>query len=118
MPRTITAMVNLGTIALALADVEQGVACAGTALESRTYQVRKKSFLFVSKDQARLKLDASASEARKLGFAVGANGWVTVPLDALPAAAVIKRWIAESHSLVSRRTGRPQAKRASTKRRR
>lgn len=110
-------MADLGSIALALADVEQGVACAGTALESRTYQVRKKSFLFVSKDQARLKLEASAPEARKLGFASGANGWVTVPLDALPASAVMKRWIAESYSLVSRPTGGPPAKRTATKKR-
>ena len=109
-------MVNLATIALALPGVEQGIACAGTALESRTYQVNKKSFLFVSKKQARLKLDASASEARKLGFAVGANGWVTVPLDGLPAAAVIKRWIAESYSLVSRASGGSQAKRTGTRR--
>ena len=111
----ITMMVNTGTIALALPEVEQGIACAGTALESRTYQVKKKSFLFISKDQARLKLHASASEARKLEFTVGANGWVTVPLNALPAAAVMKRWIAESYSLVSRPAGKAQAKPKSTR---
>jgi predicted DNA-binding protein (MmcQ/YjbR family) len=102
-------MVNLNTIALALPEVERGVACAGTALESRTYQVKKKSFLFVSNEQARMKLDASASEARRLGFAVGANGWVTVSLDAPPKAAVMKRWIAESYSLVSRPAGKSRA---------
>jgi predicted DNA-binding protein (MmcQ/YjbR family) len=111
-------MVSLATIALALPGAEQGIACAGTALESRTFQVKKKSFLFVSKGQARLKLDASASEARKLGFAVGANGWVTVPLDDLPPAVVIKRWIGESYSLVSRARGRSQATRAGTRKRR
>jgi len=108
-------MLNPSTIALALPEVEQGVACAGTALESRTYHVKKKSFLFVSKEQARMKLDASASEARKLGLAVGANGWVTVSMHALPAAAVMKRWIAESYSLVTRPAGKPQAKAKGTR---
>jgi len=110
-------MVNLATIARALPGVEQGIACAGTALESRTYQVKGKSFLFVSKQQARLKLAASAPEARKLGFAVGANGWVTLPLDGLPAAAVLERWVGESHALISGAGGRPRAKRAGTKKR-
>ena len=102
-------MADLGRIALALPEVEQGIACAGTPLESRTYQTRKKAFLFVAKRQARLKLDASAEEAKRIGFAVGANGWVTLPLDALPAASVVKRWIAESHALASK-SGRRKAK--------
>lgn len=92
-------MVDLASLAAALPGTEQGLACAGTALESRTFAVRGKTFLFLSKRQARLKLDPSAPEARKLGFPVGANGWVTLELDALPAATVLKRWIAESHSL-------------------
>ena len=95
-------MADLGRIALALPDVEKGIACAGTALESRTYQTGKKAFLFVAKTQARLKLEESAQQAEKLGFPAGANGWVTLPLDALPAASVVKRWIAESHALASR----------------
>ena len=95
-------MADIGRIAQALPGVEQGFACAGTPLESRTYQVGKKAFLFVAKTQARLKLEASAQQARKLGFTTGANGWVTLPLEALPPAAVVKRWIAESHALASR----------------
>lgn len=92
-------MVDLAALAAALAGTEQGIACAGTSLESRTFQVRRKTFLFLSKRQARLKLDSSAAEARKLGLPIGANGWVTLDLDALPPATVLKRWIAESHSL-------------------
>jgi hypothetical protein len=111
-------VVNLGAIALALADVEQGIACAGTVLESRTYQVRKKSFLFVSKEQARLKLGASAPAAKELGFAVGASGWVALPLKALPAAAVLRRWITESHALVARPAGPRSAKPKRTTKRR
>lgn len=94
-------MADLSSIARSLGDVEQGIACAGTALESRTFTSGKKAFLFVSKEQARLKLAASAAEARALGFAVGSGGWATLPLDELPAAAVLRRWVAESHALVS-----------------
>ncbi|HEX6885999.1 MAG TPA: hypothetical protein VF530_21675 [Planctomycetota bacterium] len=93
-------MLDLAKIALALPDVEQGIACAGTALESRTYRTGKSAFLFVSAKDARLKLEASAAEARKLGFQVGTGGWVKLSLEALPAAAVLRRWVAESHALV------------------
>jgi hypothetical protein len=94
-------MADLGSIARSLEDVEQGIACAGTALEARSYSTRKKAFLFVAKEQARLKLAASAAEAKELGFAVGASGWVTLALDRLPAPAVLRRWIVESHALAS-----------------
>ena len=39
----------LRAIAMRLPDVEPGVACKGTALESITYQVRNKAFLFVGR---------------------------------------------------------------------
>lgn len=100
---TIDGVVDLRKIALALKDVEQGLACAGTALESRTYRTGKQTFLFVSKKEARLKLAASSSQARELGFTVGANGWVTLPLDELPAVSIARRWVAESHGLVHAR---------------
>ncbi|MBL8802144.1 MAG: hypothetical protein JNN27_09130 [Planctomycetes bacterium] len=92
-------MVNLGSIALEFADVVEGVACAGTALESRTYRVNKKNFLFLSAKLARFKLDASSAEAKRQGCEVGANGWVKLSLDALPPASVVRRWLAESHAL-------------------
>ena len=103
-------MADLGKFALALEDVEQGIACAGTALESRTYSTNKKAFLFVAKKQARLKLDSSTPEAKELGFSVGANGWVTLPLDALPSVSVVRRWITESHALASRVSPRKSKK--------
>jgi hypothetical protein len=94
-------MADPGSIAKSLEDVELGIACAGTALEARSYSTGKKAFLFVAKEQARLKLVASAPEAKELGFAVGASGWVTLALDRLPAAAVLRRWIVESHALAA-----------------
>src|SRR5262245_56314297 len=94
-------MKALATIALGLPDVTQGIACAGTALECRTYCTGNKAFLFVSGKDARLKLGASAKAATARGFAVGANGWVKLPLDALPPAKVLAGWIAESHALLA-----------------
>ena len=95
-------MSSLASIAVALPGVEQGIACAGTALESRTYSVNKKAFLFVSREHARLKLDRSAAEARKRGAEVGVGGWTKLSLDELPPPSILRRWIAESHELIGR----------------
>ena len=66
--------------------------------------MNKKTFLFVSKKDARLKLSASSAEARRLGCEVGANGWVKLLLDEMPPASVVRRWIAESHGLAAGRS--------------
>lgn len=108
-------MQDLGAIAKALGDVGEGIACAGTALECRTFTVNGKTFLFVSGKEARLKLVESASEAQRLGFVVGANGWVKVPLDTLPGTNVVKRWIAESHAAMGKPTAAKTRKAAAEK---
>ena len=100
-------MSNPAAIALALPDVEEGVSCAGTALESRTFRVKQKAFLFVSKKELRLKLAASLADAKKRGFEAGAGGWVKLPLEELPGDAILKAWIRESHALFA---GTPRAK--------
>src|SRR5689334_24763909 len=105
-------MSKLAAIALALPGVEQGIACAGTALESRTYLVEKKAFLFVSREHARLKLGSSIADARKRGAEVGSGGWTKLALSELPPAAVLRRWIAESHELVGGGAGAPKRKRS------
>lgn len=92
---------DLRSIALALPKVEQGVACAGTALESSTYRIGNKAFLFVSPKEARLKLRSSISDAKKSGFKVGAGGWVTLPLDSLPDPRLAEQWVAESYAQFS-----------------
>ena len=93
-------MPSLAEIARALPGVQQGVACAGTALESRTFQVQGKAFLFVSKEHARFKLGPSIGAARARGAQVGAGGWTKIALDALPPQTVLRTWIAESHGLI------------------
>lgn len=103
-------MADLTSIATSLPDVTTGIACAGTALESQTFTTNKKAFLFVSKKDVRLKLAASTAGAKKAGFDVGANGWVKIPLTELPAAAVLKKWIAESHALMAPATKAPRAR--------
>lgn len=94
-------MPNIAALASALPNVTRGVACAGTTLECQSFSTNKKAFLFLSKKEARLKLGASIAEAKAAGFAVGANGWVKVPIEALPAAAVMKRWLVESHGMMA-----------------
>jgi hypothetical protein len=103
----LTTMQLLLQYALSLPETEDGIACAGTALESITVKTKKKAFLFVRSTEARLKLAGSLTEAAKLAaqqpehYAVGAGGWVLIkfedpadhPLD------VLKRWVKESHSL-------------------
>lgn len=91
-------MLDLAAFASSLPSVTPGVACAGTSLESRTFSVHDKAFLFVSPQVVRLKLGVSADEARGLGFVVGANGWVKIPVTELPRAAQMRKWIAESHA--------------------
>ncbi len=104
-------MSDPATLAMALPDVDEGISCAGTALECRTFLVRKKAFLFLSKDHIRLKLGPSIADAKKRGFAAGAAGWVKLNLDELPPRPLLKAWIAESHSLFA---GSPRTKKAAT----
>ncbi len=87
------------------ADVEAGIACAGTAVESRTAKVRGKAFLFLRPQDARFKLAASAAAASREGSGcnVGAGGWCHVLLGAAdtPALSVMEGWIAESYALMA-----------------
>ena len=88
-----------------LPDVEEGVACEGTAVESRTFKVQGKAFLFLRPRTAMLKLGESAMEAAGMGekepgrYRVGAGGWATITLDDewSPPPRVMARWIAESY---------------------
>src|SRR5262245_58876819 len=95
----------LWTAALRHADVETGVACAGTAVESRTAKVRGRAFLFLRAQDARFKLAASAAEASRPGSGckVGSGGWCHVVLgaDDTPSLDVMQRWIAESYALMA-----------------
>ena len=113
-----SAAATLRSIALTLPDIEEGVACAGTAIEARTFQTRGKAFLFVGAKDARLKLVDSLAEA--LAFArkapnacqASANGWVRLTLGAeLPALAVLEKWVAESHGAMA---GKPKAAKPGT----
>lgn len=96
---------TLRAIAQRLADVEEGVACKGTALESIHFTTRGKAFLFIGAKEARLKLGESAAEAAQLAaqdpqhYRVGAHGWVTLSLAADPPRGLLERWIGESHGL-------------------
>jgi hypothetical protein len=95
---------------------EEGVACEGTALESRTIRTGNKAFLFLRPTDARLKLAGSLKEAAAHAaeapnrYVVGTGGWILVKFDdATDPTGVVERWIVESHALLG--AGKP-AKRA------
>ena len=101
-----SSMQALRKFALRLPQSEEGVACEGTALESRTIKTQSKAFLFLRSTEARLKLGKSLKEATKLAakepekYRVGAGGWVLVKFDdATDPLDVLQRWVAESHGL-------------------
>ncbi len=99
----------LAEAASRLPGVSESIACAGTALESKTFVVGKKSFVFIGTKDARLKLKHSLFEATELSskprsaIRVGTGGWVTIQLQAevLPSVAVLRRWVKESYGLFS-----------------
>lgn len=99
----------LRRFALALPGTDEGVACAGTALEKRTLRTGGKAFLFLGRGDAMLKVGASLAEARRFaakdpaGCRAGGGGWVTVRIgeDAVVPLPVLERWIAESHGLMA-----------------
>jgi YjbR len=94
--------------ALAHDGVEEGVACAGTALECATFKARKKAFLFVNENNARLRLTKSRAEAARLAksepkrFVVGPQGWAKIFLNEPPALELMLRWLDESYRAVTK----------------
>jgi hypothetical protein len=72
-------------IARALPDVTEGVACEGTALESRTFKRDTKAFLFVGTKDARLKR---------------ASGWTKIALTDALDAKTARAWVSESYALM------------------
>ena len=95
--------------ALGHAGVEESLACKGTAIESASFKVRGKSFLFLRPATAMLKLESSKAQAQSLATRsphackVGASGWTTLTFSE-PAAVNLKlaeKWVAESYNLFS-----------------
>ena len=108
-PTADEAVLTLRSVALGHPGAEEGIACQGTALESSAFRARKKTFLFMGKSDARLKLAASQPEAQKLAktdpdhYRIGALGWVTVKYsqDAPLPVELLTRWIDESYRTVA-----------------
>jgi hypothetical protein len=109
MPAAKGPMQALRKAALRYPGTEEGVACEGTPIESRTVKARNKAFLFLTVGHARLKLRESLPEATKLAqkkpdqLQVGAGGWVkaTLSADGSTPLDVLERWIGESYRLMA-----------------
>lgn len=109
---------DLRFIAAKLPDVEEGIACAGTSIERRTMKVRGKAFLFLGATDAKFKLQDALKEASQFAedhpdsCRVGSSGWVDLTFGddrTTPPTSVLKRWIAESHSLFAGSTKRSKS---------
>ena len=104
-----SAMQALRKVALRYPGTEEGVACEGTPVESRTVKARNKAFLFLTIGHVRLKLRESLPEATKLAekkpdqLHVGAGGWVKASLsaDGSTPIDVLERWVGESYRLMA-----------------
>jgi predicted DNA-binding protein (MmcQ/YjbR family) len=89
--------------------VEEGIACAGTVLESATFKVKKKAFLFVNEKNARLRLLASRQEAAQLAkkeprrYVIGPQGWAKILLADPPPLELLLRWLDESYRAVAKK---------------
>ena len=102
-------MQALRKVALRYPGTEEGVACEGTPIESRTVKARNKAFLFLTLGHARLKLRESLPEATRLAlkkpdqFQVGSGGWVKASLtaDGSTPLDVLERWIGESYRVMA-----------------
>jgi hypothetical protein len=113
-------MQALRKAALRYPGTEEGVACEGTPVESRTVKARNKAFLFLTIGHARLKLRDSLPEATMLAqkrpdqIQVGLGGWVKASFsaDGSTPLDVLERWIGESYRLMA---GPPAATGGKTK---
>jgi hypothetical protein len=113
-------MQTLRKAALRYPGTEEGIACEGTPIESRTVKARNKAFLFLTVGHARLKLRESLPEATRLAqkkpdqYQVGSGGWVKASLsaDGSTPLDVLERWIGESYRLMA---GPPVAAGSKTK---
>jgi hypothetical protein len=100
---------TLQKLALRYPEAEEGIACAGTPMESKTVKVGSKAFLFLGEKDMRLKLGDSLAEATKLAakapdrYEVGMHGWVklTFSNDESPSLDLRKRWVDESYRLLA-----------------
>jgi hypothetical protein len=102
------ALQALRKLALRYPETEEAIACKGTALECSAFKARKKTFLFLSHAELKLKLQQSLPEAEELAekaperYKAGSGGWVTVMFrDATPPLDLLERWLDESYRLVA-----------------
>ncbi len=95
--------------ALRPADVQESVACKGTAIESATFKVGGRAFLFLRSGRVMVRLDRSQKEASRLAgkkpacYKVGSGGWTTVTFEDPKDVSIklLERWISESYRVLA-----------------
>jgi len=102
----------MAEFALRYPEVTEGVACAGTPIESRTVLTGKRAFVFLRRKEVRMKVGdafaevAALAEAQPNRYEAGKGGWIKVVLEAGadPTADEWQRWIDESFRLMATKT--------------
>lgn len=103
------AVLAMRRAALRHPDVQESVACQGTPIESATFKVRGRGFLFLRSGRVMVRLGKSLEEAsrpagKKPGcFKVGSGGWTTVTFDSPKEASIklLEKWIGESYTILA-----------------
>jgi predicted DNA-binding protein (MmcQ/YjbR family) len=111
---------SLRELALRYPEAQEGVSCAGTALEKPTVMVRNKAFLFLGKADVMVKLRDSLADAARLAekepgrYKAGAHGWVTVTFSdgKAPPLELLEKWIDESYRAIA---NKPTAKKTAAR---
>ncbi len=100
---------SLRKVALSCPDTEETLSCKGSAIQSATFKIKGKSFLFVRPGNVMVKLGASFEQAGELAakhpksLKVGKGGWTTVtdPGSKEVPLALLKKWAKESYAVFS-----------------
>lgn len=103
------AMQAMRRAALRHADVEESVACKGTAIESSRFKVGGRAFLFLRSGRVMVRLDRSQKEASSLAekkpksYKVASGGWTTVSFEDPKDVAIklLEKWISESYGVAA-----------------
>jgi hypothetical protein len=102
-------VVALRRAALRHPDVEESVACKGTPIESATFKIGGRAFLFLRSGRVMVRLDRSQEEAAGLAqkkperYKIGSGGWATVTFEGPKDVSIrlLERWVSESYGVLA-----------------
>jgi len=108
-PASDRVVVALRRAALRHPDVDESVACRGTPIESATFKIGGRAFLFLRSGRVMVRLDRSQGEAAGLAqkkperYKIGSGGWATVTFEDPKDVSIrlLEKWISESYGVLA-----------------